>query len=1002
MALSLKIAGTDRIGVLERESLEIEQDASSYAATCSFTLIDVDNTLPVAELDEVLIEDGDVLFHGEIAGVKREQIVINNKDAWRLRISCVDDHAKLDRVTVEYAHWDDLAATDIEMIADLFAAYYPSGIDYSTYVTGTPLDPAMVEQTFEGISMREAIGKIAELSGGRFYVHYAGGILYFHYFASESNVAAFHLTDDSPDYSSSYPYNSIDEERDASELVNAVYIVGADTAKWVEDATSIAAYGRREGAVTNADLLTEAAVDDYGATFIAEHKDPKVRYQVHTAYGAGLRAGMQVRVVCTPKSLDATLNINSLQISHTADTPYWDLDLGDTVPDFVSSGRSLSDQISDTVVQVTEISQDVFDVEAPAAPAFAAGNLTTFVIEDADGHQIVCIRATWGEVSDADLDHYEVQLADNDAFNWPMVGLIRAGETREYQWNGLKGNTSYYARVRAVDWVGNYSAWQPTSPGYLTITSSADSTAPAQVTGAAAAGARTLIGITWTDNTEADLSHYEIQASANGTTGWTTRDAPRRSMFIDYSFTEAQIQAGTARYYRIRAVDTSGNAGDYSATVNASVSAIGSDTIAAGAIITDKLAANCVVAGKVAANAIDTDQLIAGAVQADKCDISTLSAITANMGILTAGEIRIGTGTVGSNFTGFRILSSYIGGYNNDTLQVGIASSDGRLYLGGALIRGDSTGLKLQSQAGITGAQRLAWTAANWTTEYGAVVADTDGDMFVVGTNSVRLLDAVGYADLIGGNFILYDLGSGSGKFFINDTANANMTLGITINQGANDDEAIAFKSSDVAHGATDYTETDTWGLLKKAEATSGGLYAQGFKDADGVAGFALTLGGFLAEDANTTKTTSGYGIVDIEAFQTSGTGLANTVADGNVFSIRTRRGDTVVAVFLVDEDGDVLYDGAASAYDQEDDVALVRELADLLSMPAAERTEHVRRPEARARSEALAIAHADENGVMISQKRHTALLRGALLQLSERVVRLEQEVARRGEGRIP
>lgn len=695
MALSVTIGGTDRVGALERDTLEIEQDASSYAATCSFSLIDEDNTLPVAELDEVLIEDGDVLFHGEIAGVKREQIVINNKDAWRLKVSCVDDHAKLDRVTVEYAHWDDLVATDIEMIDDLFDAYYSSGIDYSTYVTGTPLDPAMVEQTFEGISMREAIGKIAELSGARFYVHYAGGTLYFHYFASESNTAAFHLTDDSPNYADSYPYNSIDEDRDASELVNAVYIVGADTAKWVEDATSIAAYGRREGAVTNADLLTEAAVDDYGATFIAEHKDPKVLYQIRTAHGAGLRAGMQIRVVCTPKSLDETLNINRLRISYVQDTPYWDLDLGDTMPDFVSSARSLSDQISETVVQVTEISQDVFDVEAPGAPSFGAGNLTTGVAIDADGHQIVWIRATWGSVADADLDHYEVQLADNVDFNWPMVGIIRAGETLEYQWNGLQGNISYYARVRAVDWTGNYSAWSPASPGYLTVTSSADASAPAQVTGAAAAGARTLIGITWTDNTEADLSHYEIQSSANGSTGWTTRDTPRRSMFIDYSFTEAQIQASTRRYYRIRAVDTSGNEGDWSSTVNATVSPIGSDTIAAGAIITDKLAANCVVAGKVAADAIDTDQLVAGAVTATKVSISTLSAITADMGTLTAGEIRIGSGTVGVNFTGFRVMSSYLAGYSGNTLQAGIRASDGKFIWAAGVGILDATGCKI-------------------------------------------------------------------------------------------------------------------------------------------------------------------------------------------------------------------------------------------------------------------------------------------------------------------
>ncbi|MAH47768.1 hypothetical protein CMI37_18245, partial [Candidatus Pacearchaeota archaeon] len=40
-----------------------------------------------------------------------------------------------------------------------------------------------------------------------------------------------------------------------------------------------------------------------------------------------------------------------------------------------------------------------------------------------------------------------------------------------------------------------------------------------------------------------------------------------------------------------------------------------------------------------------------------------------------------------------------------------------------------------------------------------------------------------------------------AGTYFMNDTANGNMTQGLTINQGANDDEILALKSSDVAHG---------------------------------------------------------------------------------------------------------------------------------------------------------------------------------------------------------
>lgn len=72
-----------------------------------------------------------------------------------------------------------------------------------------------------------------------------------------------------------------------------------------------------------------------------------------------------------------------------------------------------------------------------------------------------------------------------------------------------------------------------------------------------------------------------------------------------------------------------------------------------------------------------------------------------------------------------------------------------------------------------------------------------------------------------------------SGNVFIGDTANAKSTQGLTINQGANDDEIISLKSSDVSHSFTDITEADTYGLAIKASATTGGLNIKGFTDAN-------------------------------------------------------------------------------------------------------------------------------------------------------------------------
>jgi len=168
------------------------------------------------------------------------------------------------------------------------------------------------------------------------------------------------------------------------------------------------------------------------------------------------------------------------------------------------------------------------------------------------------------------------------------------------------------------------------------------------------------------------------------------------------------------------------------------------------------------------------------------------------------------------------------------------------------------------------------------------------------------------------------------GNVFIGDTTNTNMTQGLTINQGANDDEALALKSSDVGHAMTGYAEADTYGTLKKGEATAGGLLVMGFKDADGAASAALRLQGNLGEAADTTDITASDGVVQISGNITDGgTSIAAVAATGNLVSFdnadTTRlliKGDGALhATNITAGSGDL--DGVA--LDGEDDIGLIR-----------------------------------------------------------------------------
>jgi len=156
---------------------------------------------------------------------------------------------------------------------------------------------------------------------------------------------------------------------------------------------------------------------------------------------------------------------------------------------------------------------------------------------------------------------------------------------------------------------------------------------------------------------------------------------------------------------------------------------------------------------------------------------------------------------------------------------------------------------------------------------------------------------------LIGGDTNLYR-GAGNvlttdDSFFINDSANSLMTLGLTINQGAADDEILALKSSDVAHGITAITETDTFGLFTKRDATGGGLRIRGL---DGTNATGFSVFGIGGAD-NTTKSNTARGFIDLDTGKKTGVGLTSPGANANLVTIRD--GVSGVTRFIFDAEGD-------------------------------------------------------------------------------------------------
>lgn len=151
-----------------------------------------------------------------------------------------------------------------------------------------------------------------------------------------------------------------------------------------------------------------------------------------------------------------------------------------------------------------------------------------------------------------------------------------------------------------------------------------------------------------------------------------------------------------------------------------------------------------------------------------------------------------------------------------------------------------------------------------------------------------------------------------SGTVYIGDTANEEMDgPGVTINQGGNDDHILTFKATDVSHSYTSVTESDTFAYFGKAEANVGGLDIRGIKGAEGSNYQALKFQAILSENVDTTKSTSGHGLMELLASQSSGGSVANVVADGNIYALRAYTGGAWTTLWILDEDGDTWQSGS-------------------------------------------------------------------------------------------
>jgi fibronectin type 3 domain-containing protein len=224
------------------------------------------------------------------------------------------------------------------------------------------------------------------------------------------------------------------------------------------------------------------------------------------------------------------------------------------------------------------LNEDIVGTMSSVAPVIIdttpPSKVTGLTVTPLSGSQL---NLNWTANQEPDLNHYNIYRSITSGFqvNTSTDTPIGQPNTNSYNDNnGLSESTKYYYRIAAVDNTGNIGTLSDEKSG-----TTLDSIAPAKVLGLVVTTvSSTRLDLSWTANSESDLSYYMIYRST--TPGFAvnfTSDLPiAQPTTNSYSNIEG-LSPSTAYYYRVVAVDSSGNIGELSDEGTATTSAAEGD-----------------------------------------------------------------------------------------------------------------------------------------------------------------------------------------------------------------------------------------------------------------------------------------------------------------------------------------------------------------------------------------------------------------------------------------
>ena len=307
-------------------------------------------------------------------------------------------------------------------------------------------------------------------------------------------------------------------------------------------------------------------------------------------------------------------------------TVYFELRSHDTFEN--NSGTSSTNAIAYSLTAAD------FDTTPPAVPTGLS--LRSRVEEDADGHQSVILTASWDPNTESDFARYgwARRASQERLFNYGYADDNRI----EFD---VKGNWEYFIKIRAEDSLSNRSAYA----SVVSLTSSLDTDTPAAPAGLTAADGFGGVQLSWNENSENDIKHYNVYRH-------TASDSSLATIINNAKLTRYRDRApayNTDYYYWLKAEDTSGNFSPFSENSKGQVihidtadlkdELITTAKVLASAITANKIALETITGSRIAGGAIASTHITASAITTPKLAANSVIAVNINAGAVTSNKI---------------------------------------------------------------------------------------------------------------------------------------------------------------------------------------------------------------------------------------------------------------------------------------------------------------------------------------------------------------------------